>query len=160
MIYWILFAILVFIIWIYVRFNYKVPTDIVILQTSLQDFDLKRLLEKQPIVVQDRVDNIQPIWDGWFKYNIKGHFEITPEMEWIRNKHKYMLIHGLEDGEILLCNPNCKVNNYIPDPTEEVMAIKLYKGMSIIIPYRWYFAVTKTVYASGIHDLFTYMLPS
>ena len=160
MIYWILFAILVFIIWIYVRFNYKVPSNIVILQTSLQDFDLKSLLEKQPIVVQDRVDNIQPIWDGWFKYNIKGQFEITPDMEWIRNKHKYMLIHGIEDGEVLLCNPNCKAHNYIPDPSEEVMAIKLYKGMSIIIPYRWYFAVTKTVYAGGIHDIFTYMLPS
>ena len=160
MLYWIILIIIAIILWLYVRFTYKVPNKVVILQTSLTDFDFKMLLEKQPIVIQDRVDNIQPTWDGWFKYNKRNVFEITADMDWIRNKYKYMLIHGLEDSELMLCYPLCKVSNGIPDTTEEVITIKLYKGMSLIIPYRWYFATNKAVYACGVHDMFTYLLPS
>jgi hypothetical protein len=157
---WFLIALIAFLVWAYVRFNYKMPNGVVILQTSLADFTLKMLLEKQPIVIQDRVENIQPIWDGWFRYNIKGRFEIRPEMEWVRNRHKYMLLHGLEDGEVMLCHPRCKTNNRVPDETEEIIAVKLYKGMSMIVPYRWHVAVNKPVYAGGVHDLFTYLLPA
>lgn len=158
--YWFILVITAIILWLYVRFTYKVPNKVVILQTSLNDFDFKMLLEKQPIVIQDRVDNIQPIWDGWFKYNTKNVFEITADMDWIRNRNKYMLIYALEDSEIMLCYPLCKLSNKIPDTTEEIIAIKLYKGMSLIIPYRWYFATNKSVYACGVHDIFTYLLPS
>ncbi len=158
--YWVLFFVVAIVIWLYVRFAYKVPPRVVILQSSLADFDLKMLLEKQPIVIHDRVENVQPIWDGWFRYNKKSSFEITPELEWIRNRHKYMIVHGLDDSEIMLCYPLCKLNNGVPDTSEEVITIKLYKGMSLIIPYRWYFATNKPIYACGVHDLFTYMLPS
>jgi len=156
---WIFLVIVVFVLWAYIRFTYKIPENIVILQTSLQDFTLKMLLEKQPIVVQDRVENIQPVWDGWFKYNKVSSFEIKPELGWIRNRYKHMLLHGLEDGEVTLCYPLCKLNNRVPDITEEVITIKLYKGMSLIVPYRWYLATDKPLYACGVHDLFTYMLP-
>lgn len=156
---WFLFLLITFLVWVYVRFAYKVPARVMILQSSLADFDLKMLLEKQPIVIQDRVEDIQPIWNGWFRYNMKSPFEITPEMEWIKNRYKYMLLHGLEDGEVLLCSPGCKTTNGVPDPSEEVIAIKLYKGMSLLIPYRWHLAVAHKVFANGAHDLITYLLP-
>lgn len=159
MIYWILIAIVAFLVWAYVRFAYKVPSNVVIMQSSLADFDLNMLLEKQPIVIQDRVENIQPAWDGWFRYNIKSRFEIMPEIGWIKNRYKRMLLHGLSDGEVLLCPPGCKTAGGVPDPSEEVIAIKLYQGMSLLIPYRWHFAVTEKVYANGIHDLVTYLIP-
>lgn len=159
MLYWIIIVLVVVVAWAYVRFAYKHPKRVLILQTSLADFDFKLLLEKQPIVVQDKVDEIKPIWDGWFKYNIKREFEITPDMVWIRNRYKHMLIHAIEDSEVLMCPPGCKHTNGVPDATEEVIAVKLYKGMSLIVPFRWYFTVDKSVHACGVHDLVTYILP-
>lgn len=131
-----------------------------ILQSSLKDFNFNMLFEKQPIVIQDRIEDIKPLWSNWFKYSIKSEFMITPEMEWIRNKNKYMLIHSLEDSEILLCTPRCHTVNNVPDVSEQVIAIKLYKNMSLIIPYRWYFTTDKPVHACGCHDIFTYFLPT
>lgn len=159
MIYYIIVLLIILIVWIYIRYTYKVPPHETILQSSLNDFELKRLLEKQPIVIQDQVEDIEPIWKGWFKYNPKREFEITPDMEWIKNKYKYMLLHSKEDCEVLLCSPRCKTIQGIPDPEESVTAIKLYKGMSLIIPFQWYFTVTKSVHACGVHDWITYFLP-
>lgn len=157
---WFLVVAVLLLLWVYVRFTYKTPSKVVILQSSLADFHLKMLLDKQPIVIQDRVDNIMPVWNGWFKYNYRKSFELTPEMEWARNRYKYMLIHGKEDGEVMLCHPNCKKTKGVPDMSEEIVAIKLYKGMSIIVPYRWHIAVSMTEHAMGVHDLFTYVLPA
>ena len=154
-------AVLIIIVFaLYIRFSYKVPQKIMILQTSVADFKPNILLEKQPIVVQDRLDNVKPILDDWFRFNKKAEFTITPDMEWIKNKHKYMAIHSLEDCEILLCSPLCKVNQGIPDGSEQVIAIKLYKGMILIVPYRWYLTTNKPVYAHTYHDMFTYLLPA
>lgn len=160
MFYSILFVIFVIILLLYIRFAYKIPTKVMILQSSLKDFQFNLLFEKQPIVIQDRVEHIKPIWDDWFKYNIKSEFMITPELEWIKNKYKYMLLHSQEDTEILLCTPTCKLTNNIPDVTEQVIAIKLYKHMSLIVPYRWYFHADKAIHACGCHDLLTYFLPT
>lgn len=145
---------------LYIRFAYKVPPKVMILQSSLADFRSDLLLEKQPIVIQDRVENIQPVWNDWFRYNKKSEFSITPEMEWIKNRYKYMLLHSQEDCEVLLCPPNCKVTNMAPDTTEQVIAVKLYKHMGLILPYRWYFTTSKPVHACGCHDLLTYFLPA
>ena len=157
---WLILAIIAIIVWAYVRFAYKYPKRVFILQTSLADFNFKLLLEKQPIVVQDRVDDITPIWNGWFRYNINKEFEITPEVGWIRNRYKHMLVHAKEDCEVLMCPPGCRHTNGVPDTTEEVIAVKLYKGMSLVLPFRWYFTVDKPVHACGVHDLVTYVLPA
>lgn len=159
MFYLVLLIVCAVILSLYVRFAYKLPSKVMILQSSLKDFQFNLLLEKQPIVVQDRVEDIKPIWDSWFKYNIKSEFMITPDMEWIKNKYKYMLLHSLEDCEVLLCAPTCKIADGIPDTSEQVIAIRLYKHMSMVIPYRWYFHTDKSVHARGCHDLLTYFLP-
>jgi hypothetical protein len=158
--YWILLVVASVVIWLHIRFTYKVPSSVVILQSSLGDFDPNMLLEKQPIVIQDRVESMQPIWDGWFRYNRRNVFGITPDMEWIRNRHKFMLLHAQEDSEVMLCYPLCKAEKGVPDTSEEVITIKLYKGMSLIVPYRWYIATNSPTYACGVHDVFTYLLPS
>lgn len=160
MFYLVLLVLAAIIISLYVRFAYKVPAKIMILQSSVNDFKPSLLLEKQPIVVQDRIENIKPIWDNIFKLNIKTEFMITPEMEWIKNKYKFMMLHSKEDCEVLVCPPNCKTNGNVPDVSEQVIAIKLYKHMSLIVPYRWYLSINKEVHACGSHDLITYFLPA
>lgn len=158
--YWVVLVVLAVFVWLNVRFAYKVPSRVDILQSSLADFDPKMLLEKQPIVIQDRVDSMLPMCNNLFKYNRRSTFEITPELEWIRNRHKFMLLHAMEDSEIMLCYPLCRADKGVPDTSEEVITIKLYKGMSLVVPYRWYLATNRPIHACGAHDLFTYLLPS
>ena len=55
---------------IYIRYYYSYPKDVAILQTTLNEFTMQILTEKQPIVIQDKVQDITELRKAWFNTNI------------------------------------------------------------------------------------------
>lgn len=123
------------------------------------------LREKQPLVVEDRVQNIQDIRASWFKYVITKDVTVQGNAEnpqWITNKFKYLVIHAPEDSEILLFSANEKLQADGTPPAESTLvAIQLKQNQILIIPYRMHYAVSTTAHinALGVHDYVTYFLP-
>jgi len=153
-------AIIILIIYIYCYFIY--PSDIVIYQSTLKEFELTTLYKRQPIVIQDKVINIKSVIDSWFNYNIIQDIEYTTKYDWNINSHKYLLIYTVEDAEILLYKAGNKIIDSIPDNKEITVAIKLKANQSLIIPFRWYYNIKNNdifnIKLYGIHDYVTVVL--
>lgn len=145
-----------FILYIYCYFVFS--SVITILQTNVNDFKFDLLYQKQPIVINDKIKNINNILDIWFKQNIIDNNINIDNNSWITNKYKYLYIYTLYDTEILLSKPN--INNKIPDEKEKIINIKLKEFQSLIIPFKWkYFIDNKNnINLYGIHDYITYFL--
>jgi hypothetical protein len=134
------------------------PTTIIILQTTLNNFNFNQLLQKQPLVIGDKIADINTLLQSWFSPNIINSY-IPYSNIWNINNYKYMLLYSLEDTEILLLQAGKKLINNNPSDKDTILAIKLYKNQSIIIPFKWRFYYDKqNVSIFGIHDYITYIL--
>lgn len=151
-----LFIIALFII-IYIYCYFIYPNEITILQTNLSDFTFDLLLKRQPLVIEDCVENIIPVIDAWFSYNIVDDVSFETKRLWNINYHKYLLIYSLSDTEVLLYKAGNKVIDDVPDDQEPVLAIQLKQYQSVIVPYRWYYNIKNIndVKLYGIHDYIT-----
>ena len=146
------------IFYIYCYFIFS--SNILILQTNLNDFDFNLLLERQPIVIEDYIIDVISVIKSWFSTNIIQDASYNNQIIWNQNKHKFMYIYALEDTEILLYSPIKKVINDTPDNSEPVLAIQLKNRQSLIIPFYWYYNIKNinTAKLYGIHDYITYLL--
>lgn len=156
-IYYIFFIIIIILI-LYSFCYFIYPTSIIILQTTLNDFNFNQLLQKQPLVIGDKIADINTLLKLWFNPNIINIYIPIP-YNWNINNHKYMFIYSLEDTEILLLPVGKKLINNNPDEKDTILAIKLYKNQSIIIPFKWRFYFNnQNINIYGIHDYITYIL--
>lgn len=151
-----LVILIIFVLYSFCYFIY--PTSIIILQTTLNDFNFNQLLQKQPLVIGDKIADINTLLQSWFSPNIINKY-LPLSYIWNINNYKYMFIYSLEDTELLLLQAGKKLINNNPDDKDTILAIKLYKNQSIILPFKWRFFYDKqNIAIFGIHDYITYLL--
>jgi len=145
--------IIIIIILIYICCYFIFPPDIFILQSNISDFNFASLISRQPIVLNDFLQEPEKLIQLWFNYNFKT--SINPnDYNWVHNKNKYLFINASKDTEIIIYKAT--YFSYIPDENDKIIAIKLQKSQSLIIPYRWnYYLNPEDVYIWGINDLIT-----
>jgi len=66
--------------------------NIIILQTSLNDFDFNLLLERQPIVIEDYIIDIISVIKSWFASNIIEDLSYDCSILWNLNRHKFLFV--------------------------------------------------------------------
>ena len=144
--------IIIIIILIYICCYFIFPTDIFILQSNIRDFNFASLISRQPIVLIDLLQEPEKLIQLWFNYNFKT--SINPDENWVHNKNKYLFINASKDTEIIIYKAT--FFSYIPNENDKIIAIKLQKSQSLIIPYRWnYYLNPDDVYIWGMNDLIT-----
>lgn len=146
----------VIIILIYICCYFIFPPEIFILQSNLSDFNFSSLITRQPIVLNDFLQEPEKLIDLWFNYNFKSLIKPI-EDTWFHNKNKYLFINASADTEIIIYKAT--VFSYTPDENDKIIVIKLQKSQSLIIPYRWnYYINPNDVSIWGINDLITSFL--
>lgn len=146
-----LFIIIIIVIYICCYFIF--PKDIFILQSNISDFNFSSLISRQPIVLNDFLQEPEKLIHLWFNYNFKTQIYINDD-NWIHNKNKYLFINASKDTEIIIYKAT--FFSYIPNENDKIIAIKLQKSQSLIIPYRWnYYLNPNDVLIWGINDLIT-----
>jgi hypothetical protein len=133
---------------------YVFPKEISILQTEIDTFNLTSLALRQPIVISDLLQDPNEIIESWFKFNFK-YQDYDISNDWMQNRHKYLFINALEDTEIIIYKAEIKKTN--PNPDDKIIAIKLKKYQSLILPFKWkYYGINFNKWA--IDDLITFSL--
>jgi len=139
---------------IYGMCYYVFPKEISILQTEIDTFNLTSLALRQPIVISDLLQDPNEIIESWFKFNFK-YQDYDISNDWMQNRHKYLFINALEDTEIIIYKAEIKKTN--PNPDDKIIAIKLKKYQSLILPFKWkYFGINFNKWS--IDDLITFSL--
>lgn len=144
--------------YVYCYFIY--PSNVSIIQTSLKEFDFNLLLKRQPLVIEDTIKDVLLVINSWFSPNIIKDVMFDDKRIWNVNYHKYLYVYALQDTEILLCSASHKVTEDLADTNELIIAIKLKRHQSVIIPFRWHYNIKNinSVKLYGIHDYVTYAL--
>jgi len=155
-----LYLILLIIIIFYICCYFIFPSNILILQTTITDFNFSLLHSRQPIVITDYLQEKEKLIHSWFNYNIiKDLYDNDNDNnDWQQNNYKYLFINANNDTEIIIYKAS--VFFRIPDENEQIIAIKLEKNQSIILPYKWrYYIKNKNdVQMWGINDYITSFL--
>lgn len=156
------------IICIYVYSYYQIPKDLVVLQSTLTSFQFDMLREKQPIVIHDRLPNLDTLRTYWFNVNKVQPQEYTSETapvgQWNRNRYKYMVLHPMADCEIMVTLGNTSLlADGSPDPEKVVpVVMKMQSNQVVLLPFRSYWMMATScekIQAFGVHDWITYFLP-
>jgi hypothetical protein len=168
---WVYIAILVIVV-IYVLSYYRYPSKSSILQTSLNQFSVDALLEKQPIVVDDKNCNLKNICDTWFKFNPSSTFSVAGSDKWHMNRFKYNIVQVQKTQEattttpteIYMCHPSTVFgSDGAPVPDTKLVAVQINIGQVLIIPFHWHYMMQpsdeKELNCVGVHDYITYLLP-
>jgi hypothetical protein len=143
------------IILIYICCYFIFPPDILILQSNISDFNFSSLLTRQPIVLNDYLQEPEKLIQLWFNMNFK--ISINPINEWVQNKNKYLFINASNDTEIIIYKAT--IFSYIPNEDDKIIVIKLKKNQSLILPFRWnYYLNPNDVSIWGINDVITSFL--
>jgi hypothetical protein len=154
----------IFLLLLYASLYYIFYDELILYQVEAMYFDFNLLYKKQPIIIQDSIQNIDDILIDWFSYNIIDRdVFIKNILGWNRNHYKYFLIYAnAEDSlEITLGNPLTKHENNTPDHNQTLTTILLNKNKILIIPFKWYYhinIITGNPRFFGIHDYITYGL--
>lgn len=158
---------------IYASLYYIYNDELIIYQVEASHFDFNLLYNKQPIIIQDSIKNIDDILVNWFSYNIIEYDVNIPNiLNWNINNFKYFLIYADEQEEnsieITLGNPLTKHENnvpispdIIPDYNQKLTTILLNKNKLLIIPFKWFYhlnIISGNPRFFGIHDYITYGL--
>jgi len=147
--------IFIIIIIIYICCYFIFPPDILILQTNISDFNFSSLITRQPIVISDYLQEPEKLVQLWFNTNFKT--SLNPTNDWVQNKNKYLFINASKDTEIIIYKAT--IFSYIPNEDDKIIAIKLKKSQSLILPYRWnYYLNPDDVSIWGINDVITSFL--
>lgn len=152
-----LLIIIAVVIIIYISCYFIFPPSVQILQTTISDFTFTTLHTRQPIVITDYLQEKRELIDTWFKYN--SITEITENNEgWIHNKYKYLFINANTNTEVIIYKAS--IYSKPPNENDRIIAIKLQKNQSLILPYRWKYVCNNPsdITCWGIHDIPTFFV--
>ena len=159
---WILIVIIV-LLYIYISYYYRYPSNVSITQSSLSYFDVNLLHEKQPIVLEDKMEDIQVFKKSWFKWNYTKYYQMPEQVpeKWYKNQYKYLMIQPQESMELYLCPAHIKLVNNIPPAEETLIIMKLKAHQIVILPFHWKYMIQtyQPIYYLGVHDIITPLLP-
>ena len=114
MLYYYIIAFIVAIILVYASLYFIHRDDIVLHQTNMYNFDFSLLYNKQPIIIEDSVKELDEVVSLWFSPNIVSKYLIIDEI-WKKNNFKYTIIYSIKDTEITLSHPYNNIDNYDPE---------------------------------------------
>ena len=105
------FYLIILLILLYASLYYLYNNEFSIYQVNIENFDFELLYKKQPIVISEKITNIDNIIDNWFNYNII--YNLDNNYIWEKNKYKYLFVISKDNEpvEISLCNPNSHIIN-------------------------------------------------
>lgn len=151
------FYIFIIIILLYASFYYLHNNEFSIYQVSLENFNFELLYKKQPIVISEKIIDIDAIICNWFNFNIV--YNINNNYKWEKNKYKYLFLKSIDNypSEISLCNPKTVIVNGVPHQDSNITTIKL-DNKGLIIPFNWHYHISGNVQMYGIHDYITICL--
>lgn len=150
-----LLLIIILLIVLYSSLYFIFKEEIVIQQINKNNISLDILINKQPIVIEDKLTEKEI--NNLFNYNIIEY--PTYNKIWERNQYKYLLIYALNDTNIFISNPK-KLKFETPTENDIVIDIQLKKNQTLIISFKWYYSLIEKedVKLYGIHDYITYGL--
>jgi len=154
------YLIIIFIVILYASFYFIFNEEITIYQTSINNFDYNLLYTKQPLVIEDHVEDIDMVIKDIFSGNITCYNTFTDKL-WTRNQYKYLVVYADENtiSEITLYHPSKKLVDGMPvQDSDSLITIKLTKKKVLIIPFKWYYNIIGNVQLHGVHDIITYSL--
>lgn len=134
-VWWIVAALLL--LWVWAAY-YRAPAATQILQTTLPLFEVDALLQKQPVVVADRVADVGEIRRAWFGANFVREASAVPD-RWARVGAKWAVLYPREDAELLICPATCRTAAGAPVPDQTLVAVPLKAHQLLILPFHYYF---------------------
>jgi hypothetical protein len=149
--------IIIIIILIYISCYFIFPPSVQILQTTITDFNFATLYTRQPIVISDYLQEKEELVNSWFKFNFIRDLNEDKKNynDWVYNRYKYLFINANIDTEIIIYKAS--ISSKPPNENDRIIAIKLEKNQSLILPYRWKFFIenNEDIQLWGMNDLIT-----
>jgi hypothetical protein len=158
------FLILIALIVLYISSYYRYPQSTSILQTSVPQYNPDILLQKQLLVIDDTLANLDIVKGAWFNTNLSTNFSMAGSEIWNINRYKYLCMYAMNDGELFYF-PASKNKQVGPDgaplDNETIISINISAGQVVIVPrhYRYLIPEDMNVQCLGIHDYVSYLLP-
>lgn len=137
-----LVVILILITLLYAQYYLKYKHDYEILQVQLDNFKLQMLYEKYPIVIFDRVYQLNDLLKTVFAYSFLFQKEIGIQPDKVhRNKHKYLILNSDDEVVIKLINPKYKneIKENLNDCNVQFISVKLKEHQCLVVPALWYY---------------------
>lgn len=146
-----------------IKFYFKHNDEYTILQVFLKDIKNNDILyEKYPILIYDKVLNINDILKSLFSYNYLYKKDIDIVSNNINyNKSKYIIIYPDKNCVIDLISPKYKnkIKNTLKESDEvQFVSIKLEKNQILIIPAWWYYNSSKNIKVIELNDILSYFI--
>jgi len=157
-----LLSIIVIILIIYICCYFIFPSYVLILETTISDFNFSQLNARQPLIITDYIKDTETLIQSWFNYNIITPVIINENLEeeekWEYNKNKFLFIKAKEETEVIIYKASFYKNP--PKEDDPIIAIKLKSNQCLIIPYRWryFIKIKKEVEIWGIDDYITFFV--
>jgi len=143
-----------------IAFYYRSPATLELLQTAAADFDTSLLLEKQPLIIHDKITETGILQESLF--GGRGRLWAAPTGCWERVAHAHGILHALTDVEVLCAPPKVRWAMSAPTPDSQLVAFTLKQHQTLILPFRWGFFLPEAsnVHLLGVHDAWSWMLPA
>lgn len=143
-------------IFVYVRFYTEPAKRIEIVQPRLAQLNQSHLQEKCPIVLSERIVNINQFIDTIFQYQyIKKKIDkrVSGSADSIScNKSRYLILYATQSCFVTIIHPS----SIKSDKTfQDAISIKLLPHQLVIIPNRWWFKVDDVHARIYLDDIFS-----
>ena len=155
---WYIVTFVTLVVAIYISYYYRYPKTVNIIQSTLDHFNLSLLLEKQPVIVQDPIADLNQLHQAWFKWNRCSPLTVHSD-QWFMNPYKFLVVCPTERTEMVLYPAGSPIVNGEPSPDQTILAVRLGAGQTLIVPFHWYiFTNSFEGDALGVHDAVTSVL--
>ncbi len=133
---------------VYIKCAMADNPELVVIQTTLASFTPELLLEKSPIVISDRVIDVNELIASSFRYMHASAKTITVTLDnQVKNKYKYIVLHSPAQG--------CSVQLVHPLSASMTTQIILHPHTVLVIPMSYVYTVHDALpeAAIGMHTV-------
>lgn len=147
-----LIALAALVIFVYLRFYMSVSSNVKITQLSLTELSHSILMEKNPIIIEERIVNpislLQTVFKYMYVYKRVKEVEDGDGLKFRQNRARFMILSSkIDDCSVQIQNPNVSVEDTASPPYVDV---RLHANMTMILPYKWWYRLPTPQYVSSI----------
>lgn len=150
---YIILCIIIIVLICHIRFYTKTHPSLTILQSTIDKVDFEMLNNKIPIIITDRVVNIQDVFTTIFNYQYTFINQINKSKSWEQNSSKFMIASPDTNQTIKIAHPKSNLR----DGKYEYVDIVLQKNQILILPYGWWI-LTNNYPLFVLDDVFSKMI--